>query len=165
MILCTNPELGRIWDRLLSDPRMPDDDSIVALPRPQQVFYLVFNWDCECQNGGFGHFIRSHSGNFLHQTTDALLAIGSIRSALWITRFQDLLGVTLRSDHFQRNEQLGERDISEFDELADRASDLVDAEFGLSDYETDERNLIEYAAKTGLLTSDERLRGLAVLEK
>jgi Domain of unknown function (DUF4375) len=146
MILCTNKRLSKLW-RYVLDTYKPHTSSerFRAMPRPMQVFYLVFWWDCELQNGGMGQFILNYSGDCYLETIDALLAIGSVRSAMEMTFVQDVLGTTLSPDHTTRHNQLeGITDISELDSASDLASDRVQKLFGDRNFEEDELNLLAY---------------------
>lgn len=145
MILCTNELLSDLWNYVLDtyDP-VTNLDNFQAMPRPVQVFYLVFWWDCELQNGGVGQFILNHSGNQYLETVDALLSIGSVRSAMWMTYVQDALGITFSPCHEKRHIQLNGMDISEFDVLDEAASQRVRELLGEWKTEEDELNLIAY---------------------
>lgn len=155
MILCTNEILGELWDQTL-DTYQPECDIVRfhAMPRPYQVFYLVFWWDCECQNGGMGHFILSHSGNLYGETIQALMEIGAVRSARWLCLVQQAFGVVFSTDREQRHNQLGDFEITDLNRLCATSAAQTVAELGDWESEENELKLLAYVVAHGLIETD-----------
>lgn len=152
MILCTNEALSELWDLTLNTYQ-PECDigRYHAMPRPYQVFYLVFWWDCECQNGGMGHFILSHSGNLYGETIQALMEIGAVRSARSLSIMQEAFGTVFSTDREQRHRQLGDIDIADLDQLSETSDAQTVAELGDWEPEEDELKLLAYVKAHGLI--------------
>lgn len=138
-ILCTNELLVDLWDHTL-DTYQPECslERFRAMPRPFQVFYLIFWWDCECQNGGMGQFILSHSGDLYIETIDALVTIGAIRSASWLSLIQEAIDTTLSGDMDTRHKQLGDLEIDSLNEISEQATTRVTALYGAWESEENE---------------------------
>jgi hypothetical protein len=155
MIPCTNEILGELWDHTL-DTYQPECDigRFHAMPRPYQVFYLIFWWDCECQNGGMGHFILGHSGNLYGETIHALMEIGAVRSARWLSRVQETFGVVFSSEREQRHHQLVDFEIDDLDRLFETSAAQTAVELGDWEPEEDELKLLAYVKAHGLIEID-----------
>jgi hypothetical protein len=155
MILCTNELLSELWDNTLDwfHP-VGDHERFLAMPRPYQVFYLLFWWDCECQNGGLGHFILGHSGNLYGETIQALIEIGAHRSARKLLLMQEACGVAFSADREQRHQQLGDFEIADLDRIAVTTFQRTVAELGDWEQEEDEMKLLSYVVQHGLVEND-----------
>ncbi len=155
MILCTNEIFSELWDHTLDTFKPDRDDArFLAMPRPYQVFYLVFWWDCECQNGGLGQFILNPSGNLYQETIQALVEIGALRSARWLSLTQESFGVTFSKDLTQRHHQLGDCEIADLDRLAGAAGEQTVAEMGNWETEENEMNLLCFVKLHDLVEID-----------
>lgn len=131
---------------LLTYPEIPES----GMTRRQKIFYFVFWLDCELQNGGIGQFTGNHGGDYYLETIDALLAIGAMRSAAWLTHVQDALGFTLSRNHDERHAQLAGMDISELDRIGDAAAERVRSQYGDWEVEEDELKLLAFVREGSL---------------
>ena len=61
----------------------PDQElaSLLALPKPQQVIYIVWTLDAEVNNGGFNQFYYNSSGQFAELAPEALKLVGATQYA------------------------------------------------------------------------------------
>jgi len=154
MILCTNEALCELWDFTLNTYQPECDIARYhAMPRPYQVFFLVFWWDCECQNGGMGQFILNHSGNLYGETIQALIEIGAARSARSLSIMQEAIGVVFSSDREQRHRQLGDIEKADLDRVSETSDEQTVAELGDWEPEEDELKLLAYVKAHGLMPS------------
>lgn len=56
-------------------------ENIEVLSDPEKVFLFIENLEREINNGGFNQFYFNSSGDYSHQTVDALLKIGAKRTS------------------------------------------------------------------------------------
>ncbi|MBI9058550.1 MAG: DMP19 family protein [Labilibaculum sp.] len=56
-------------------------EKIEKLNESQKTFIIIENLEREINNGGFNQFYFNSSGDFSHETVDALIEIGAIKTA------------------------------------------------------------------------------------
>jgi len=100
-------------------------DKIEVLNEAQRTFVFVENLEKEINNGGFNQFYFNSSGDYSHETVDALLKIGANRTADIIkTANSQFPENTVPTDRGKRQEIL-----EQIEDVADEIWDNCDTEF------------------------------------
>lgn len=101
------------------------DDDASSLSGPEKIFVYVENVEREVNNGGFSQFFYNSSGDYAHESVDALQAIGAEATA-------DLLQKAIEqfpNGRVPKDEDERTAVLDQIDETAEDAWNNLDDEF------------------------------------
>lgn len=100
-------------------------DEMNELTEPQQLFYYIQCLEREVNNGGFNQYFINSSGEFAHQTIDALKRIGAHTTVDILQKAIDQFpDVKVPQDRDERNEV-----VEQIEEMANEVWNELDQQF------------------------------------